>query len=177
NISYAEKNTTTASALSPAFVFLDAGIPTHDSITVRMAVNGAIDNEKMRLVVTSAAGDKTVVQKGTWCRGWVCARFRQFGTFQVFVDTTAPTVNAPGTGDTINLQRATRLVFNAKDNFKKIKTFRAEMDGQWLLFSNDKNLSYIYQFDTYFTPGMHQLHVTVEDVAGNKTEKAWWVRR
>jgi hypothetical protein len=46
-----------------------------------------------------------------------------------------------------------------------------------LLLSNDKALAYIYQFDNYFLPGVHQLKVTIEDIAGNVTEKTWWVRR
>jgi hypothetical protein len=93
------------------------------------------------------------------------------------MDTEPPTVNAPGVGDTINLVRATRLVFNPKDNFNKIKSLRAELDGQWLLLSNDKNRAFIYLFDNYFLPGVHQLKVTVEDMAGNVTERTWWVRR
>ena len=93
------------------------------------------------------------------------------------MDTDPPTVNAPGLGDTINLTRATRLVFNPKDNFKKIKNLRAELDGQWLLLTNDKNLAFIYTFDTYFLPGVHQLRLTATDMAGNVTEKTWWVRR
>lgn len=159
-------------------IFLAAAIPTHDSVTVRLKVKEDLDEtEKARVIIFGKAGTKEVVQKGRWNGGWVYATFRQFGLFQAFVDTVPPTVNAPGTGDTVNLQRATRLVFHPKDNFKKIKRFHAELDGQWLLFSNDKGLGFIYQFDTYFLPGVHQLKVSVEDVAGNVTEKTWWVRR
>jgi hypothetical protein len=130
-----------------------------------------------RIIIVSKAGTREVVQKARWHQGWASAKFRQFGTYQAFIDTVPPTVNAPGVGDTINLTRATRLVLNPKDNFKKIKALRAELDGQWLLLSNDKGLAYIYQFDDYFVRGVHQLKVTVEDVAGNRTEKTWWVRR
>jgi hypothetical protein len=68
-------------------------------------------------------------------------------------------------------------VFVPKDNFKTIKSFKAELDGQWLMFTNDKGVSHIYKVDEKFTPGEHKLKVTVEDVAGNITVKEWTVRR
>lgn len=178
NVVYSELAFATAGSISAKHFFLNAAIPTHDSVTVRLHVNRDLtEAEKARIIIVSKAGEREVVQKATWRNGWACAKFRQFGSFQAFVDTAAPTVNAPGVGDTINLTRATRLVFNPKDNFKKIRSLRAELDGQWLLLSNDKGLGYIYLFDAYFLPGVHRLMVRVEDVAGNVTEKTWWVRR
>jgi len=178
NATYTQTDLATTDAVSPAHSFLSASIPTHDSVTVRLKVkDGLSEADQERIIIIGIAGSRQVVERGTWCNGWACAKFRQFGTFQAFIDTVPPTVNAPGVGDTINLQRATRLVFNPKDNFKKIRSLRAELDGQWLLLTNDKGLAFIYQFDNYFLPGVHQLKLTVEDMAGNVTEKTWWVRR
>lgn len=178
NVTYSATATAAANSVSPAHLFLSATVPTHDSVLVRLKVEGDLTEEdKARVVIFNTSGSKQVVEKAAWNGDWVYAKFRQFGTYQAFVDKTPPTVNAPGVGDTIDLRRATRLVFHPKDNFKKIKSVRAEVDGQWLLLTNDKGYSYIYQFDHYFLPGVHQLKVTVEDVAGNVTGKTWWVRR
>jgi hypothetical protein len=84
-----------------------------------------------------------------------------------------PSVNAPVS----DLRRASRLVFVPTDNFKEIKSFRAEVDGQWLRFTNDKGYSYIYKFDEKFPRGEHSLKVIVEDEAGNVTEREWRVVR
>ena len=154
--------------------FCSGAIPTHDSVTVRIKPSFAINAEdRNRIVIKSVAGTRTVIQKAEWQQDWLAAKFRQFGSFQAFVDDEPPTINTPPT----DLSRATRLVFNAKDNFKTIKSFRAEVDGQWLRFTNDKNLAFIYVFDEKFPRGEHQLKVRVEDVAGNVTERAWSVRR
>jgi murein DD-endopeptidase MepM/ murein hydrolase activator NlpD len=162
----------------PAHLFLSHTVPTHDSVTVRLKGSGALPEAyRDRLIIYNTSGTKKVVEKAAWNEGWARAKFRQFGTYQAFIDTIPPTVNAPGVGDTIDLRRATRLVFTPQDNFKTIKRFRAELDGQWLLFSNDKGGAFIYQFDNYFTPGVHELTVTVADVAGNTMVKRWWVRR
>jgi murein DD-endopeptidase MepM/ murein hydrolase activator NlpD len=178
NATYSTTEAASAESAGPVHLFLGATIPTHDSVTVRLKIaNSLSEEDRDRVIIFGTSGSRQVVEKGAWNQGWVHAKFRQFGAYQAFVDKTPPTINAPGVGDTIDLRRAARLVFQPKDNFKKIKTFRAEVDGQWLLCSNDKGLSYTYQFDAYFLPGVRQLQVTVEDVAGNRTEKTWWVRR
>ena len=65
----------------------------------------------------------------------------------------------------------------AKDNFNSIKSFRAELDGKWLCFSNDKGKTWIYPFDENFPAGEHELKLTIQDEAGNVMERTWNVRR
>jgi len=60
---------------------------------------------------------------------------------------------------------------------KEIKNFRAELDGKWLRFTNDKGRSFIYKFDEMCPPGNHELKVSVDDEAGNKTEKIFHFTR
>ena len=108
-----------------------------------------------------------------WQKGWLKAQFRQFGTYQAFIDNVPPTINAVPA----NLSKATRIAFTPRDNFNTIKSFRAEVDGQWLRFTNDKGKSWIYTFDEKFPRGQHTLKVRVEDEAGNVTKKEWQVVR
>jgi murein DD-endopeptidase MepM/ murein hydrolase activator NlpD len=174
NATHSISNIVAANSISPVHHFCSAAIPTHDSVTVRIKPSTNVsEQEKDRVIIKSIAGTKTLVEKAKWQQGWVAGKFRQFGSYQAFIDNEPPTVNAPPT----NLTKATRLVFLAKDNFKTIKSFRAEVDGQWLRFTNDKGLSHIYNFDENFPRGEHQLKVRVEDEAGNVTERVWNVRR
>lgn len=172
HIAHTVTNQLPADAVSSLHTFCSGAIPTHDSINVRIksSVN-PVDRNK--LIIKAVAGTRTVIQKGEWQNGWVSVKFRQFGSFQAFIDTVPPTINAPAT----DLTRASRLVFTPKDNFKEIKSFRAEVNNQWLRFTNDKGLSWIYKFDEYCPSGTHQLKVTIEDEAGNITTKTWTVRR
>lgn len=165
-------NERTANAISPLHTFCSGAIPTHDSVRVRIQ-SSVTPTDKNKLVIKSVAGTRTVIEKAQWQNGWISAKFRQFGSFQAFIDTEPPTINtAPS-----DLSRASKIVFIPKDNFKTIKNLRAEVDGQWLRFTNDKGLSWIYKFDEHFPTGMHELKVTVEDEAGNSTTKTWSVRR
>lgn len=161
-------------AVSALHRFLSAGIPAHDMFTVRIKPDSDIaPGLRDRLIIKNVAGSKTFVSKASWQSGWLSAKFRQFGTFQAFIDTTPPTVNAPPT----NLSKASRLVFTPHDNFNTIKSFRAEVDGKWLCFSNDKGKTWIYHFDENFPAGAHELKLTIQDEAGNVMERTWNVRR
>ena len=112
----------------------------------------------------------------TWNGDWLTAEFSDFGSYQVFTDLVAPQINELGKGDTVNLSAAGRIVFTPTDNYG-IKNFRAELDGQWLRFTNDKGRSWIYIFDEKCPYGVHELKVRVEDLVGNVTTKTWWFRK
>lgn len=177
-VSYSKNEIVPEHAISPVHLFLTQAIPAHDSVTVRiLAERNLTSAERNRTIIQNISGTRKTVQKAKWGSDWALAKFRQFGSFQAFVDNEAPSINPPGTGDIINLQRATRIVFTPKDNFNAIKNFRAELDGRWLRFTNDKGKTWTYKFDEKFPPGEHQLKVTVEDIAGNITTKIWNVKR
>ena len=163
-----------STAVSPLHTFLHSSIPSHDSFTVRLKITDPLsEEEKDRIVIKNISGSRTNLAKAEWQHDWAAAKFRQFGTFQAFLDTVPPTINTPPT----DLSRATRLTFTPRDNFNEIKSFRAELNGQWLRFTNDKGKVWIYKFDEKFPPGEHELKVTVEDLAGNVTTKSWTVTR
>ncbi|MFN2457623.1 MAG: M23 family metallopeptidase [Chitinophagaceae bacterium] len=178
NITYTLSDVIPTNAKSPIHNFSSAAIPVHDSLTVRIKASQEVPLEwRNRIIIKNISGKRTILQKATWQGDWLSAKFRQFGSYQVFIDNQPPTFNAPGYGDTIDLRRSTRLVISPKDNFKTIKNFRAEVNGQWLLFTNDKGYSYIYRFDDYFPSGVSKFTVTAEDIVGNITTKNWYVRR
>ena len=47
-----------------------------------------------------------------------------------------------------------------------IKSYRAELDGKWLMFSRRSNVL-TYDFDNHCPAGNHTLTLTVTDLAGN----------
>ncbi len=171
-VSYSASGAATGGALTPVHHFMSSSIPVHDEITVRLKPQLA-PTDPDKVIIKNVSGTRTVVQKAVMTKGWASAKFRQFGTYQAFADLQPPTINAPAT----NLSRSTRIVFTPRDNFNTIKSFRAELNGKWLRFTNDKGRSWIYYFDEHFPRGTHELKVVVEDVAGNVTTRTWTVTR
>ncbi|MFI5205225.1 MAG: peptidoglycan DD-metalloendopeptidase family protein, partial [Flavobacteriales bacterium] len=172
-------NTTKRSAVSLSLehALNNPSIPVHNSFTVRIKPTDILPvkwNDKV--VLQREYGGKRNVRKAKVENGFFVADFDDFGNFQAFLDQEPPTLNELGRGDTINLSAATRIVFQPDDNFG-VKSFRAELDGQWLRFTNDKNRSYIYKFDERCPDGVHQMKVTIEDIVGNTTTKTWWFKK
>ncbi len=108
---------------------------------------------------------------------WFVASFREFGNFQLQVDTIPPTITPMGFKDNMNTAKLNRLAFVVTDNSKGLKNFSATLDGKWLRFSNDKGKTFIYIFDAMCQPGLHELILNVEDIVGNSTEKIYHFMR
>jgi murein DD-endopeptidase MepM/ murein hydrolase activator NlpD len=138
---------------------------------------GAGSSGTAGIVMVRFQGAQKDVQVPEWQNGWASARFREFGNFQLVLDTIAPVVTPLGSLNEADLSKATRIAFSIKDNLGALRNFRAELDGAWLCFTNDKGLAYIYKFDQHCPPGSHTLRVSVEDVAGNRTVKEYHFTR
>ena len=90
---------------------------------------------------------------------------------------TPPNIQPIGIKENADLSRGSQIIFAVTDNMKEIKNFRAELDGKWLRFTNDKGRSFIYKFDEMCPAGEHELKVSVEDEAGNEATKIFHFKR
>ena len=169
-------------SISSLFRFVDASIPVHGEINIRIKPGISIPGELTdKIVIKRINGKSMNYRKAEWQKGWVAAKFDDFGSYQAFIDTASPSVNGPdshreGSVDTIDLSPSNKIVFYPKDN-TGVKSFRAELDGQWLMFTNDKAAAWVYNFDERCPYGVHRLKVTIEDIVGNVVEKEWWFKR
>jgi hypothetical protein len=172
HISYSESGFSSPNAVSPVHSIGSAAIPLQDYITVRIRPTKGLDPSRMdQIVMQRSSGANLEVKKVDWLDGWAEARFRDFGNFQLIWDNEPPLILPIGNIEGADLSRSSRIAFIVKDNLGSVKDFRAEIDGKWLLFTNDKGRSFIYKFDEHCPPGPHELKVTVKDEAGNESEK------
>jgi hypothetical protein len=102
------------------------------------------------------------------------AKFRDFGICYLMVDNTPPVIT--GLKNNANLPKAAQINLFVTDNFKKIKQFRAELDGRFLMFSQRGN-RFTYNFDEYCGSGEHNIKITVSDIAGNQTVQTFHFTR
>ncbi len=155
----------------------EAVLPVQGNLTVRIKADKPIPEEwKNKIVIQRTYRSSRNVRKANWKGEWMTADFGDFGNFQAYADIIAPAINELGKGDTVDLSPASRIIFTPSDNFG-IKSFRAELDGKWLRFTNDKGRNWIYIFDERCPDGIHELKVTVEDLVGNQTSKTWWFKK
>lgn len=109
--------------------------------------------------------------------GWYKASFREFGSFELLVDTIAPAIIPIGFKEGMNSSKQSRIVFVIKDNTEEIKKITATLDGNWLRFSNDKGSRFIYEFDEMCPAGEHELKIVAEDQVGNVSERVFHFTR
>ena len=126
-----------------------------------------------KMIMKIKTREKERFKKAVYVNGYFKASFRDLGRAELIMDHTPPTV-VPlfGFHDGMHLKNS-RIAFSVTDNTKEIGEFNAYLDGQWLLFSNDKSRSFIYKVDKYCQPGEHNLQLIVKDLAGNITEKKY----
>ena len=143
-------------------------IPLQEGLIVRIKPDSGLMQEKRsRVVMQRFAGARKEISKPEWQNGWAMGKFSSFGSFQLVLDETPPEIIPIGFKSGQDMSKASRLMFAVKDNLGGIKNFRAELDGKWLRFTNDKGRNFIYVFDEHCTPGAHSLKISVADEAGN----------
>ena len=168
HINYSSSVSTVKGAVSLVYAIGEEYIPLQEDMLVR--IRPASDfplAKKDRVIMLRTISDGKDVRKVEWQNGWASARFGGFGNFQLILDEEPPSINPQGFKDGANMKRAVRIAIAVKDNLGAYKNFRAELDGKWLRFTNDKEHSFIYKFDEHCAPGKHSLKIIVEDEAGN----------
>jgi hypothetical protein len=169
SINYRTAATTAEGAVSAVHTIGSSLIPLHDSIMIRIKPNRVLSQEEQdRTVMQWYSGSRKSVQKVEWFNGWASARYRDFGSFRLLIDNDPPDIVPIGFTNGSNLSKATRIVFTVRDNLDRFKNVRAELDGKWLRFTNDKGRNFIYRFDEKCLAGKHELRITAEDEAGNE---------
>lgn len=172
---YNSSTSTLSNVVSALHQLNDNSYPVHEEMIVRIKPTIQLKQEwRNKIVIQRNAGN--AILKPVWQGEWLSAKTGAFGSFIALVDLTPPQLNSIGKGDTVNLSPASRIVFTPTDN-SGIKNFHAELDGKWLMFTNDKGRSWIYKFDEQCPFGVHELKVRVEDIVGNVTEKTWWFKK
>ena len=171
HVRYTETSVMVAPGLVSATYIIGAiYIPLQSPMLVRIKPNRTLTaDEKNRVVMFRVSGTRREVQKVQWNGDWASASFREFGTFQLIIDQEPPTIVPVGFKDGSDLSKASRIVFTIKDNNNSFKNVRAELDGKWLRFTNDKGRNFIYTFDEKCLAGNHELTIRAEDEAGNRT--------
>lgn len=160
-----------ASAKGKIFQLHNGNVPVQDYFPVKIYNSAALHPGKM--VMHRFWNSKQDFKRAEYEDGWYKASFRAFGNFELLEDTTPPTVIPVGFKNGMKASKLSRIAFVIKDNTEELENFRAELDGKWLRFSNDKGKTFIYKFDEHCEPGEHELKISVEDCVGNRTEKVY----
>ncbi|CAN5317253.1 M23 family metallopeptidase [soil metagenome] len=170
---FSQKPAIKAESVSPVYALLNGNIPAHDSMSISIKADSVAAEVADRVLMQWSWKNKTKIAKAKNEQGWYKTKFRNFGNFQLVIDDKPPVINSSNLFENSNLSRAAQIVIYVRDNYEDIRNFRAELDGKWLRFTNDKEGAFIYKFDEMCPPGTHRLKITAEDVAGNVSTRTF----
>ena len=166
-----KKSSILQNSYSDIFSVASGLIPVHNYFTLRIKANKEVPPHlQNKMLMKREWANKTEVVKAVRNGDWYTAKFRDFGNFELIADNVPPVIGG-GFADNANLSKSTRIVFIPTDDNDEMNNFTAELDGNWLRFTNDKGRSFIYQFDEMCSRGSHELKISVQDEAGNMSQK------
>lgn len=166
----ASQNKNTASILAALHNYT---VPVHDVYTVQMKTSLAVNDPlRKKVVMQLTSGSSKTFAKGEWNGDWMSARFNKLGNVQLIIDAIPPTITPIGWKNGAVLTSARTLVLRCKDDLNEIDSFRAELDGQWLMFAKRTD-NFVYTFDEHCPKGSHTLKVTATDLVGNITAQTF----
>lgn len=161
-------------AFSPKIIF-DANIPLQKACSLTVYGNvPLLLQSKVLLSLIDKNGKRSAVA-GTWSGKGVTSEIKEFGTYSIGIDTTAPLItpnnfDLKGKKET-SFAALSSLRFTISDNFSGIASYNATVDGKWILMQYEPKKQLLwYTFDERVAKGKHELVLVVTDKVGNKTE-------
>lgn len=157
-----------SAALAATHTLHNKTIPIHNKAQLSLRIqNDTLDNKNQYGIVRKQ-GTHLAWTGGTYRNGWIDADIRDLGTYTVAQDTKPPVITPVNPTAWAGSQQIT---FRITDNLSGIKSYRGEIDGEFVLFELDgkKGLAK-YAFDRKrLSRGTHHLTFTLIDNCGNRS--------
>lgn len=153
--------------LSPLHHVHEFTEPVKNRYTITLEPDTILFPEKMLIARLDEDNDMETYTS-SWKGLKLSANPRETGIFFVTLDTVAPTIKPINISDGKSLSGEKTIRFTIEDKVSGIKSYRGEVDGQWILFQYDKKNDLLYyEFDGRIAAGEHNLQLTVIDEVGN----------
>lgn len=156
-----------SSAIADIHILHDKPIAIHQSASLSLRLQTDTFETKQQYGIVHIHKGKKKWIGGTYRNGWIDASIKEFGTYTISHDHKAPSITPIQSKNWIKKQRIT---FRLTDNLSGIKSYRGEIDGQFVLFEMNNKSVISYQFDkNRLTRGKHTLKLVATDAAGNQS--------
>ncbi len=160
-------------AFSKTIVLHNRFVPVHKRFRLSIIPDSIPEGLKSKMYVAylqTGKGDTNMFYTGgTWINGMLTTKVRDFGKYAVLIDTVPPEIKPlyfPKTG----LKAGQTFRIKIDDEQTGIKSYRAEVNGQWFLMEFDrKNDMLKGVVDEHIPKGKSKFKLTVTDYRNNKT--------
>ena len=125
------------------------------------------------VVVYKDGTGATTSRGGSFEVGFITTRAREFGTYYIKLDTTAPQIKMMNLVAGHNMRSAKKILTKITDNLSGIVDFDTYIDGQWVVTDYDaKSATLTHTLDQNLASGQHIYKIVVTDERNNRAELA-----
>ena len=154
--------------LSPIYWIHNNLTPLHSYITVSIKSDELIKNKAKVLIGSTTDGHSFYPEGGKWNGSNISVKTRSFGGYALLEDLIAPKIVPINIYSNADMSNKWSIMIKIRDNLAGIDSFRATVDGKWVLMEYDaKNDLLVHYFDDNISPGMHQFKLVVKDKVEN----------
>lgn len=122
------------------------------------------------LIVYKNGAEPAAPRGGKFENGMVKARTREFGTYYIRIDTSAPRIAPLNVSTGKNMRVYKKLLFRLTDNLSGVSDFDTYLDDRWVVTEFDgKSSTLTHTLDQSLAAGNHTFRVTAKDERQNTT--------
>ncbi|MDR0349104.1 MAG: M23 family metallopeptidase [Tannerella sp.] len=147
----------------------DSPVPLHQKAKISLYISGdSLDNKAHYGIVSIRKNARSWIG-GLYRDGWIDGDISELGNgYAIAIDTIPPKITPVNETKWMNEKL---IAFRITDNLSGVKSYRGEIDGQYVLFEFDaKKASVRYEPDPVrLKHGKHHLSLTVTDLCGNNS--------
>lgn len=157
-------------SLCPVYHIMSDSIPLHVACTLSIKANVPETLTTKALIVSLDKKNRRYPETSEYKDGWLTAQVKSLGSFTVATDTTAPVIKPVNIANGKKITGQKTISLKATDNLSGIKTYRATIDGKWVLMEYEpkKNL-FFHTFNEVLSGDTHTFVFEVTDAKANKS--------
>ena len=147
----------------------DTPVPLHRKAQISLHISNDFWDKKEQYGIVSIKGGKRSWVGGTYREGWMDGEILELGNgYAIAMDTIPPKITPVNETKWVNEKS---ISFRITDHLSGVKSYRGEIDGQYVLFEMDGKKALIrYEFDPErLKRGKHELLLSVTDACGNES--------
>lgn len=142
--------------------------PLHKSFEIRILPEHLPDSLRDKAMIAKVVDEDLEAVGGAFKDGFVVGSASSFGDFTISLDTIQPEISALNIHNGKKITGYKYISFEIKDEFSGIRSYRATLNGEWILMEHDpKNDKLIYRIDDRMKKGKNQIRLEVKDVKDN----------
>jgi len=157
------------SSITPVYQIHNGYTPIHDVIEVSIKPGRITEEQRKKAIIVNIDQNGTIFSRGgEWRNNYLTAKSKILGGYTIMLDTVAPHINPVNIFPNKNMSANWSITATISDNLSGIKTYRAEIDGKWVLMDYDgKTAKLTHVFDN-LPSGNHVFKLEVTDFVDNK---------